>query len=67
LLPAFGSPLPQPTEWQRVGNQIDTAMSFSRADFVKVRVIFHGRFLRSGKFFEQNNANSRNTKKLALC
>jgi hypothetical protein len=24
----------QPTEWQRIGNQIDTAMIFARADFV---------------------------------
>jgi hypothetical protein len=26
----------QATEWQRVGNQIDTAMIFARADFVNV-------------------------------
>jgi hypothetical protein len=29
--------LPQPTEWQRIGNQIDAAMIFARADFVSVR------------------------------
>ena len=28
--------VPQPTEWQRIGNQIDAAMIFARADFVKV-------------------------------
>jgi len=28
--------LPQPTNWQRIGNQIDAAMIFSRADFVNV-------------------------------
>jgi hypothetical protein len=40
----------------------------ARADFVNASArIFHGRFLRSGKFFEQNSANSRNTKKLAFC
>ena len=26
----------QPTKWQRIGNQIDAAMIFARADFVKV-------------------------------
>ena len=26
--------IPQPTEWQRVGNQIDAAFSFAGADFV---------------------------------
>ena len=25
-----------PTEWQRIGNQIDAAMIFARADFVNV-------------------------------
>jgi hypothetical protein len=25
--------VPQPTEWQSIGNQIDTAMIFARADF----------------------------------
>jgi hypothetical protein len=28
--------IPQPTEWQRIGNQIDGAMIFARADFVNV-------------------------------
>ena len=28
--------IPQPTEWQRIGNQIDAAMIFARADFVNV-------------------------------
>jgi hypothetical protein len=25
---------PQPTEWQRIGDQIDAAMIFARSDFV---------------------------------
>ena len=28
--------VPQPTEWQRIGNQIDAAMIFARSHFVKV-------------------------------
>jgi hypothetical protein len=28
--------IPQTTEWQRIGNQIDTAMIFTRAHFVNV-------------------------------
>jgi len=35
LLTALGS-LPQPTERQRIGNQINAAMIFARADFVNV-------------------------------
>jgi hypothetical protein len=27
--------IPQATEWQRIGNQIDAAMIFTWADFVK--------------------------------
>jgi hypothetical protein len=38
LLTAFDSPLPQPTEWQGIGNQINAAMIFARADFVNVDV-----------------------------
>ena len=34
---ATASVIPQPTEWQRIGNQIDAAMIFARTDFVKVR------------------------------
>jgi hypothetical protein len=30
------SAIPQTTEWQRIGNQIDAAFIFARADFVKV-------------------------------
>ena len=30
--------LPQPTEWQRIGNQINAAMIFARAHFVDVRM-----------------------------
>ena len=29
--------IPQPTEWQRIGNQIDAAKNLCAADFVKVR------------------------------
>jgi len=29
--------IPQPTEWQRVGNQISAAVIFARADFVNVQ------------------------------
>jgi hypothetical protein len=29
---AFGSPLPQAAEWQRVGNQIYAAIIFARAE-----------------------------------
>ena len=29
--------VPQATEWQRIGNQIDAAMIFAWPDFVKVR------------------------------
>jgi hypothetical protein len=36
LLIPFGSPYPQPSEWQRIGNQSDAAMIFPRADFVSV-------------------------------
>jgi hypothetical protein len=28
--------IPQPTEWQRIGNQIDGAPIFARPDYVKV-------------------------------
>jgi hypothetical protein len=28
--------VPQPTEWQHIGNQIDAAFIFAWADFVKV-------------------------------
>jgi hypothetical protein len=28
--------LPQPTEWQHVGDQIDAAFVFARSDFVNV-------------------------------
>jgi hypothetical protein len=33
----IGRVIPQPTEWQRIGNQINAAMIFARADFVNVR------------------------------
>ena len=28
--------VPQPTEWQHIGNEIDAAFIFARADFVSV-------------------------------
>jgi hypothetical protein len=31
----------QATEWQRIGNQIDAATIFARADFVKVFNLSH--------------------------
>jgi hypothetical protein len=36
LLIAFGSALPQPTQWQRIGNQIDAAMIAARANFQRL-------------------------------
>jgi hypothetical protein len=33
---ALGSPLPQPTEWENIGNQINAAFVCVRADFVNV-------------------------------
>jgi hypothetical protein len=33
--------VPQATEWQRIGNQIDAAMIFTRADFVNVHHLHH--------------------------
>ena len=35
-LPQSKLAVPQPTEWQHIGNQIDAAMIFARADFVSV-------------------------------
>ena len=32
--------IPQATEWQHIGNQIDAAFIFARADFVNVHIIF---------------------------
>ena len=40
---AFG-PAYQRTEWQHVGNQIDTAFVFAWADFVKVCATFFSGF-----------------------
>jgi len=38
---------PQPTEWQRIRNQIDAAMIFARTDFVCVHhQRNHGRIIR---------------------
>jgi hypothetical protein len=35
--------IPQATEWQRIGNQIDATMIFARADFVNVHHATVGR------------------------
>jgi hypothetical protein len=37
FLTASGSPYQKPTEWQRIGNQIDAAMICARADLRKLR------------------------------
>src|SRR6516164_4100992 len=42
--------IPQPTEWQRVGNQIDAAMILARSDFVNVFELSH-RFVLLYHFF----------------
>ena len=34
----FGLAIPQPTEWQHIRNQIDAALIFARADFVKKKL-----------------------------
>jgi hypothetical protein len=31
--------IPEPTEWQRIGNQIDATFIFTRSDFVNVGVL----------------------------
>ena len=40
--------IPQPTEWQRIGNHIDAAMIFAGSDFVNVRRIFFAMLQRGG-------------------
>jgi hypothetical protein len=40
ILNRIGPVVPQATEWQRIGNQIDAASVLARADFVNVHVIF---------------------------
>ena len=44
--------IPQPTKGQRIGNQIDAAMIFARADFVKVHYGEGGLF-RGSAFTDQ--------------
>jgi len=41
VLIAFGAPLPQPTEWQHTGNQIDAAFIVARLDIIFVQNGFH--------------------------
>jgi hypothetical protein len=36
LLIAFGSPVPQPTKWERIGNQINAAPIAARSHFVNL-------------------------------
>jgi hypothetical protein len=43
LLAAFSLGVPQPAEWQHVGNPVNAAFVFARSDFVNV----HWRFLLS--------------------
>jgi hypothetical protein len=38
MLVASRSPIPQPTERQRIGNQIKAAFIFTRAEFVKAKI-----------------------------
>jgi len=49
--------LPEPTEWQRIGNQIDAAMVFAGADFVNV----HHFGLRGNRFTITAAATAVNT------
>jgi hypothetical protein len=37
--------IPQPTEWQRIGNQIDATMIFARADFIFMHRKMHSGWL----------------------
>ncbi len=41
LLIEFAPVVPQPTEWQHIGNQIDAAMIFARSDFVGMACFQH--------------------------
>ena len=38
--------IPQPTEWQRIGNQIDAAMIFTRAGILRSLCVTSRRILR---------------------
>jgi len=33
--------IPEPTEWQHIGNQVNTAMIFARPHFLGVQSLFH--------------------------
>ena len=46
---SFSTSVPQATEWQRIGDQIDSAMIPARADFVKV----YGDILLRGRRYEE--------------
>ena len=59
--------IPQATDWQRIGNQINAVMIFTGTDFAKVRVIFHDSLSTVRQISRANSASSRNTEKLALC
>jgi hypothetical protein len=43
--------VPQPTEWERIQNQIDAEAIFARADFVNVATANHGVSNRSQSAF----------------
>jgi hypothetical protein len=45
--------VPQATEWQRIGNQIDAAMIFARADFVKICTVLYPLILSTGELNSQ--------------
>ena len=61
------SELALPTEWQHIGDQINSAMIFARTDFANVPVIFHDSLSTVRQISRANSASSRNTEKLALC
>jgi hypothetical protein len=45
--------VPQPTEWQHIGNQIDATMIFARADFVNVHRVKKQLLFRAAIFAKQ--------------
>jgi hypothetical protein len=54
--------VPQPTEWERIGNKIDTATIFARADFVNVdrRWTFNHFFIAVWSAKDAHSANYEN-------
>jgi hypothetical protein len=43
--------IPEPTEWQRIGDQIDTAFIFARAEFVFMHRVLKPHWLSIAKAF----------------